>query len=513
MDIYLNKEKVNYVKSVLSTSLAHEETMEMIVPDALPDILRIVDTDATVFLRSKSTDNGRVSVSGVAATTVIYCPEGESGVRKMELEIPFTASANEGEINQNTKVAANVSVSSADASMINPRKIVARVDLLTELTCYNDAELFISSGLEEDGDAGIELLTDSFDIFTTTGIKEKTFVISDELTVPAANPPVGEILKYRVAVTPEDTKVVGSKLILRGTLNISLLYNPQGGGELAKSDFSSEFSQIIELDNAMGDSGFGITLMLTNAYFDCEQSPHNPEGRTIIMEIHAVAQCITSERKTISYISDMYSTKFKLEQETTDYFFDSKNISKTGAVFHGVMETPTPVARVIALNTHSGAVMSTPQPNGALLRAPIFVSALYVSDDGRAMSCTRQYDVEANAEMNPNAKCSANASCGKDVYGVGVGNGIELRIPVDITVTESAQKQVKSLSGLSYDDTTPLDNTKAPSLVVYRAAKGDSLWKLAKKHSSTSRLILAANGIEKEENVNAGQLLIIPKKR
>jgi LysM repeat protein len=516
MDIYLNKEKLNYVKSVLSTSLNHEETMEMIVPDALPDILRIVDTDATVFLRSKSTDIGRVSISGIAVTTVIYCPDGEPGVRKLELEIPFTATANESDISQNTKVTANISVASADASMINPRKIIARVDLQSELNCYNDAELVISSGLEDDSDAGIELLTDSSDIFTTTGIREKTFVISDELTIPATNPPIGEILKYRVAITPDDTKVVGSKLILRGTTHVSLLYNPQGGAagnEMSKADFTTEFSQIIELDGALGDSSFGIILMLTNAYFDAEQSPHNPDGRVLIMEIHAVAQCVTSEKKKISYISDMYSTKFMLEQVTTDYLFDSKNMSKTGAVFHGVMETPTPVSRILALNVHPGAVAALPQMNAMTLRAPLSVNAIYVSDDGRVLSSMRQYDVETTIETLQNIKYSANAACGKDVYGVAVGNGIELRIPVDITIIESSQKQIKSLSGLSYDETAPADNTKSPSLVVYRMAKGDTLWKLAKKHNSTSKLILNANGLEKEENVGAGQLLIIPKKR
>ncbi len=513
MDIYLNKEKINYVKSVLNTSLTHEETMEMIVPDALPDILRIVDTDAVVFLRSKSTDNGRVSVSGIVATTIIYAPENENGVRKMDLEIPFTASANDGEITQNSRVTASVTVSSADASMINPRKIIARVDLLTDIGCYNDADFLISSGMDVDNDAGIEMMTDNCDIFTTTGVKEKTFVISDELTVPSSNPPISEILKYRVTVSPEDTKVVGSKLILRGNTHVSLLYNPVGGGDMAKTDFSSEFSQIIELDTPAGDSSFNIILMLTNAYFDAEQSPHNPDNRMLIMEIHAVAQCIASERRQIAYISDLYSTKYKLEQTTADYSFDSKDNMKATAVFHGVMETPTNVSRVIALNVHAGAVKQQVNTNSLLLKCPLFVNALYMSDDSRIMSCMRQYEIESNAEVGANSKCSASAICGKDVYGVAVGSGIELRVPIDFNISEINQKQIKTLSGLSYDETSPLDNSKAPSLIVYRTLKGDSLWKLAKKHHSSSKLILSANGMEKEENVGAGQLLIIPKKR
>jgi hypothetical protein len=114
MDIYLSKEKINHVKSVLNASIPSEETMEMIVPDALPDILRIVDTDAVVYLRSKSTDPGRVTVTGVAAVTVIYCGENESGVYKLDLEIPFTAAASDGEIQPSTRVTANVTVSMAD---------------------------------------------------------------------------------------------------------------------------------------------------------------------------------------------------------------------------------------------------------------------------------------------------------------------------------------------------------------------------------------------------------------
>ena len=512
MDIYLNKDKMNYVKSVLNTTLAHEETMEMIVPDALPDILRIVDTDAAAFLRSKSTDNGKVSVTGVAAATVLYCPEGESGLKKIELELPFTASAGGGEINQNTKVVSNVSVSSADASVVNPRKLVVRVDLMTELNCYNDAELMISSGMDDDGEGGIELQTENFDVHTTTGVREKTFVISDELTVPNTSPPVGEILKYRVGLTPDDTKVVGSKLILRGTVQTSLLYNPLGGGEMAKADFPTEFSQIVELDNAVGDGNFHIALMPTNAYLDAEQSPHNPEGRVIALELHAVAQCVTSEKKNITCISDMYSTKYKLEPDTAEYQFDSTLDSKVNAVFHGVMETPTPVSRVTALNVHTGPVAHT-QMNPAVLRAPLNISVMYVSDDGRIMSCVRQYDVEANAELEQGAKCSANATCGKDIYGVAVGNGIELRIPVEFNITETMPRQIRTLTNLSYDETTPVDTSKSPSLVVYRVSRGDTLWKLAKKHNSTARLILTANGLEREENVGAGQLLIIPKKR
>jgi nucleoid-associated protein YgaU len=513
MDIYLNKEKINYVKSVFNTSLAHEETMEMIVPDALPDILRILDTDATVFLRSKSSDNGRVSVTGIATATVLYSPENESGVRKLVLEIPFTTAGADPEINANSRITAAVKVAAADASMINPRKIIVRVEFLSDIACFNDADLQIASGLDEDNDAGIELMTDNTEIVATTGVKEKTFVISDELSIPGANPPIGEILKSRIQLTPEDTKVVGSKLILKGTANASLLYNAADSNEASKADFNTEFSQIVELDNPGGDNSFNIILMPTNAYFDAEPTAHNPDGRTVIMEVHAVAQCIAQEKKKIAYISDLYSTKYKLEQETSDNIFETRDNSKVNAVFHGLLDTPEHVSRVISLNVHTGPATNTNQSGAMTLRCPILVNAMYMTDENQPMSVKRQYDIETNADVGDNGRCIVNASCGRDIIGVAAGNAIELRIPVEFSITQLAERQIRTLSGLSYDENAPIENVKSPSLTLYRTARGDTLWKLAKKHQTTSKLIMNANSMEKEEGMAPGQLLIIPKKR
>ncbi len=512
MDIYLNKEKINHIKSVLNTSIASEETMEMIVPDAMPDILRIVDTDANVFLRSKSSDPGRVTVTGVVAATVLYCGENESGVYKMELEIPFTAISSEGEIITSTRVTAAVNVSSVDASMINPRKIIVRVNLQTNVKCYNEAELSVTSGLDEENDAEIELLTDSAEIDTTTGVKEKTFVISDELTVPGSNPPVGEILKYKVNLVAEDTKVVGSKLILRGTAYVSLLYKTADDNELSRSEFNTEFSQIIDLDDAAAESGNSFVLMLTNAYFDTEQSLQNPEGRTIIMEVHAVAQCVLSEKKRLSYISDIYSTKYALEETIEDCVFEGQNNIPANTVLHATLETPENVSHVASINVHAGAVTMMAEAGMLTLSCPLNVNAVYVTDDGNVQSVTQEYQAEANVETDEDVQGTAIANCGKDVYGVASSGGIELRIPVEFDVTQINQKQIRSLSGLSYDETEPINNSKAPSLIVYRAGQGDTLWYLAKKNQSTSRLIIEANGLENEENME-GQLLIIPKKR
>ena len=53
MELECKTTHLNCYDTVLDTTLYQEETLESIVPDACPDILRIVDTEAVVCLKSK----------------------------------------------------------------------------------------------------------------------------------------------------------------------------------------------------------------------------------------------------------------------------------------------------------------------------------------------------------------------------------------------------------------------------------------------------------------------------
>ena len=71
-------------------ALTQEETTETIVPDYCPDIARIIETEGKVFLHSRELRDGKAEVSGTVRVTVLYTPDGESGIRTLEFAMPFT---------------------------------------------------------------------------------------------------------------------------------------------------------------------------------------------------------------------------------------------------------------------------------------------------------------------------------------------------------------------------------------------------------------------------------------
>ena len=80
-------------ETVTEVTLCQEETLESIVPDACPDILRIVDVCGQAMLSGKQAREGVAQVTGMVRAVILYQPEGGGGLRRMEVGLPFTCQA------------------------------------------------------------------------------------------------------------------------------------------------------------------------------------------------------------------------------------------------------------------------------------------------------------------------------------------------------------------------------------------------------------------------------------
>ena len=121
MELELDRTQRSGYEAVLDTTVCREETLESIVPDACPDILRICDTEGVVCLRDKVLQDGRVELSGSVRAALLYLPDGEEGIRRMEVELPFSCTLEHPALTPLCRVVALPRVQGADARLINPR--------------------------------------------------------------------------------------------------------------------------------------------------------------------------------------------------------------------------------------------------------------------------------------------------------------------------------------------------------------------------------------------------------
>ena len=115
-------------ETVAEVTLCQEETLESIVPDACPDILRIVDVCGQATLSGKQAREGAAQVTGMVRAVILYQPEGGGGLRRMEMGLPFTCQAEAPGLTERGTVLASPRLRCAEARVLNPRKVLLRVD-------------------------------------------------------------------------------------------------------------------------------------------------------------------------------------------------------------------------------------------------------------------------------------------------------------------------------------------------------------------------------------------------
>ena len=216
MELELDRTQRSGYEAVLDTTVCREETLESIVPDACPDILRICDTEGVVCLRDKVLQDGRVELSGSVRAALLYLPDGEEGIRRMEVELPFSCTLEHPALTPLCRVVALPRVQGADARLINPRKVLVRVDLAFCVQVYAPVEDDICSGVLAPEEAGVQQMSEQCDACTTVCVQEKPFTFSDEISLSGSKPEAEELLKSRAALRCSESKVIGNKLIFKG---------------------------------------------------------------------------------------------------------------------------------------------------------------------------------------------------------------------------------------------------------------------------------------------------------
>lgn len=505
MEITLAANQVDCYEQIGTGSMVTEETAECVVSDLLPDIAGILDTDGRILIQTKSADPGRISVTATVAATVLYRPDDGTGIRRIPVSIPCSAVFEMADMDEQCLPVVHLELESLDARLLNPRKILVRAAIRASAECYRVESISLPHAIQEPQGAEqkIRTLDAVCEFMRVTGVREKTFVVTEETKLPAVLPPVGELLKSRMDAVVEDVKPVGNKLILKGSVRTTHLYAAMDSGELCAYDTTTTFSQILELDTVPEDPMAEISLMSTAVY--TELLDNAGERRHIGLELHFVAQVVCRELTRMPYIADAYDPARPLTLETQVRRFSGclRPLALRESV-RELMETQNSVQEVL----HVYATPGTVTVSDRKIMCPVHVQILYRSESGEICRGAARYTLESMQESEETAEIVIHAvRCG-EVYAAAAAGGIELRIPVEIFGELTKEHLITAVSGVAYDEAEAEEKKERPSLYLLYADPLDTVWSLAKRYGSTPELIREVNAMEAEEEPGQRMLLI-----
>jgi len=477
--------------------LKKEESRDAVVPDTMPDIAEVLCCWGELLIRSKDLSVGRIRVEANVPAAVL-CRGEDGSLRKVELSVPVFISVESDSIVEGAVATAQLKLLGLEARTLNPRKILVRAEIAAEIAAYERGIFCATEGTEVE--EHIHAHVSRCDVSLISAVTEKTFALTDELSLPPAAEGVEDVFCAETRGIVDDVKTVGTKLIVKGRVLSRLVMLGADGG-LCHMEPSTEFSQIIELGEEAGEGMYRVWLTPSGVY--CSLSGEY-EGR-VSLEYHMVAQLECHGTKALSVMDDAYSNQYELEAEySCPEGKKLERVPQCRESLRRLFESTRPVNEVM----WSGCRIGEASFDGEKMLLPLSVSALCSGSEGvfcerlRAEVCFR-----LPRGLGETMFIAAELA---ELAVLPVPGGLELRVEAKADVCSCAEVKLRFVSALQYDEEKPIDNSERPSLVLLRVKDGQELWELARENCSDVATIMSVNAIS-EVSEAVGKLIIIPK--
>lgn len=493
MEMQFQKTVVPYLQTVTQQMQTQEQTQQVRLSDAMPDVGRVVASWGQVLLKGKEWRSDSFCVSGGVKAWVLYAPEDGTQVRCVESWLPFQMKWDLPDVQQDGTVVACPMPTVVEARMLSDRKLMVRanVRIMACAMVAGEKAIYVPKELPQD----MQMLCNTYPMRLPVEAGEKAFEMEDNIALPPAEQPVETLLRYCMEIVLSESKLVADKLVFRGVAHLHLLYM---GTDSRLHSWNTElpFSQYAQLEEAYESCAeakicFGVTAL--------EMDP--AEDGTFQLKTGITAQYVIYDQKQVSVVQDMYSptrtVDLKFEQLQLPAVLDETN--------RNVRVDITP--ETIPLQTVDTVfVPDVPQmhrENGDVhIRLGGILHLLGINEDGGLYNENCHWEDTLSIPAGELSDVCVHLH--SDTLHQSTGTGMRTELQLNLMTTMGQPMSV--VTGAELEEAKQPDPNR-PGLILRRLGQ-ESLWELAKRTGSTVEAIQKLNGLQQEPA--ADKMLLIP---
>ena len=496
MEIIFDSQEVMAYKEVSHQLRRIQESAECVVPDTDADIEKIISVQSAVYLKSKDLTSRGLLISGELAACVIYIGDGEAGICNVRVRKPFTMEFEAEGLESESLAQISLRIQGTDVRMVNPRKISVMFESEGELSCYGTTKLCVEASLPENA-PGLYAKTETHSITLLNAVCEKSIAVNEQFPLQSGTAGLQRLITETASIQISDSQLLGSKMIIKGNVEISVCILSEERDIPAFFTFSSPFSQI--LDVGVEDVQCSrVRPEITGAYFDLIDTING--GKALDVELHAVLQLTCFESREIHCISDAYSNLMPAElicaqQETAlDPTVRIKRLST-----HEQIALTEPCRELL----HVFSTLTRVSAEDGRLSAALVLDFLYRSEENQLSVCRRTITFSEETEE----KLLQLIHAGEPQLDARLnGDSVDCTVAMILECADRQRELFTMVQGIKLDEERAYSQASLPTLTLIRR-EGESLWGLAKKYHSSVEKIRELN----EDAENSTRMLLIPK--
>lgn len=503
------------LKSKASNQITLEEDFNL--PDVKPDMDKIIFKEGDVRIDEVKASGDHVAVKGKLLASVLYASTdlGEQ-LAKVEKEIPFEETVFLEGVETGDSVDYCYEIEDFSVSMINSRKASVRSIITLKMSVR---ELYDEEAATElYGDEEVEYRKKYLDIAEIAICKKDIYRIRQEIEFPAGMPNIAQIIWSSIRIGNLDFKALEGKVSVQGDLAVFFLF--EGEGEERPIRFyetTVPFNGAIECSDCKEIMIPDITWQISHKEFEVRPD-FDGEERVVALEIVLDLNIKMYQEEQVEILSDVYGVTKEITAVTMPGSFKSLLLKNEGKCrVADKLKIGAGAGKILQL-MHSEAEAMLDETKimeeGLEVNGTLLVNCLYITGDDKMPYYALQGMLPFSYVMDVNGidqNCTSNVSVSVEQLNVTMLDSEELDIKAIVRVhavvfCEHTEAMIKDIQVQDLD----MNKIKSlPSMAIYVAGKGDSLWQIGKKYYVSVKRIKELNGLTQDELKEGDKLLIV----
>ena len=488
---------VPYLQKLTKQLRCQEQTLEVRLPEGMPDIGRVLGAWGQVIVRSKEWGSGTMSLSCGVMAWVLYMPEDEECVQSVEVWLPFNVKWDLPETRYDGKILACCQLKNVDARSTSARKLMVRANLETMGEAWQAAEAHVA--VPADVPEDVAVLTASYPVLLPKETGEKIFLLEEQLNLPANCPRIEKLMYYSLHPEILEKKVMAGKVVFRGVGLVHILYRGEDC-RLYTWDFELPFSQYGDLEGEY-DTEPEITIQPCVTSLDISLE----ENGDLLLKAGLLGQYLLWDRRVVTVAEDAYSPRREMALTREELELPAV-LDQTAQTVLAEKSVQVDAQQVVDATFSPRFAEQERTDNAVSFTMPGQMQMLYYDTDGALQGLAMPW--EGKWELPVSEDCSVDtriSSAGKLQAMPGAGN-VNLRAELNVNAVTTAGQGISVITGAEMGEPEKT-NPNRPSLILCRVGKR-RLWDVAKQCGSTVEAIQEANSLQGDPDSNA--VLLIP---
>ena len=487
------------------------------VPDARPDVEKLVLDRGEVRVEEVKPDKDRISLKGYLEVEVLYTSAGAgAGIQVVETRLPFDEVIHMEGIESGDNLKIDWEMEDLRVSAINSRKLGIRSIVTFTAAAEEIYDEELARGLEQNVD--VQQKNRDIRVLKLMVNKKDTFRVKEEVLLAGNQANIAQLLWKDAQLQGVETRLLDDQVSLKGEIQLFVLYEGENEDQIQWVSSRIPFAGMVDVSGCSPDMVGDIRVSILQKNVEAKPD-RDGEERALQAEAVLELDLRIYEEETVPLLEDAYSLSRKLLLTREQVKLDTlrmKNFAR--ATYHDRLKVRMEDLSVLQILSCTGRVVveETRRVAGGLeAEGVVLVEIIYITASDRTPVCRARGEVPFThllevPELDENCTYTFAGALEQISASMVDSEEAEVRATIDFHLLVHAPLLCENIREIQEAPLDYKELQELPGIVGCIVGKPEALWEIAKKYYTTVENICRMNGIS-GDHIRPGQKILVVK--